>query len=190
MGKVIRNAILGLLIVGFLVFAGAMMNKSAKLLEHWAYPTDYSEIVEEKAAEYDVPLSVVYAVIRTESNFDPEAESWVGARGLMQITKESYEWMDYYRGETGATWGDFYTPEVNVDYGVWLLSYLHGLFGEWETVYAAYNAGPNAVKKWLGNPEYSLDGKTLDKIPYEETSNYREKVSKYREDYQRIYGFD
>ena len=190
MGKVIRNAFLGFLIVAFLVFAGAMMNKSTKLLEHWAYPTDYSEIVEEKAVEYDVPLSVVYAVIRTESNFDPEAESWVGARGLMQITKESYEWMDYYRGETGATWGDFYTPEVNVDYGVWLLSYLHGLFGEWETVYAAYNAGPNAVKKWLENPEYSLDGKTLDKIPYEETSNYREKVSKYREDYQRIYGFD
>ena len=87
MGKVIRNAILGLLIVGFLVFAGAMMNKSAKLLEHWAYPTDYSEIVEEKTAKYDVPRSVVYAVIRTESNFDPEAESWGGARGLMQITK-------------------------------------------------------------------------------------------------------
>ena len=190
MGKVIRNALLGLLVVLFLVFAGVMMNKSAKLLEHWAYPTDYSEIVEQKSEEYGVPLSVIYAVIRTESGFDPEAESWVGARGLMQITKESYEWMDYYRGETGATWDDFYTPEVNVDYGVWLLSYLRGLFEEWETVYAAYNAGPNAVKKWLSDPEYSLDGKTLDKIPYEETSNYREKVSKYREDYQRIYGFD
>ena len=49
MGKVIRNAFLGFLIVAFLVFAGAMMNKSTKLLEHWAYPTDYSEIVEEKA---------------------------------------------------------------------------------------------------------------------------------------------
>ena len=190
MGKVIRNALLGLLIVGFLVFAGAMMNKSTKLLEHWAYPTTFSEIVEEKAAEYDVPLSVVYAVIRTESNFDPEAESWVGARGLMQITKDSYEWIDYYRGATGATWDDFYTPEVNVDYGVWLLSYHYDLFGEWGTVYAAYNAGPNAVKKWLKDPQYSLDGKTLDMIPYEETLNYREKVIKYREDYQKIYGFD
>ena len=190
MGKVIRNALLGLLIVGFLVFAGTMMNKSAKLLEHWAYPTVYSEIVEEKSKESDVPLSVIYAVIRTESNFKLDAESWVGARGLMQITKESYEWIDYYRGPTGATWNDFYLAETNIDYGVWLLSYLYNEFGEWETVYAAYNAGPNAVKKWLNNPEYSLDGRTLDKIPYEETSNYREKVSKYREDYQRIYGFD
>ena len=108
----------------------------------------------------------------------------------MHITKDAFEWIDYYRGDTGASWDDMYVPEVNIDYGVWLLSYHYGLFGEWETVYAAYNAGPNAVKKWLSDAEYSLDGKTLDKIPYEETSNYREKVSKYREDYQRIYGFD
>lgn len=190
MSKVIKNAFLGLLVVIFLVFSGAMMNRSAKLLEHWAYPIDYSDIVEEKSAEYDVPLSVIYAVIRTESNFDKNAESRVGARGLMQITKDSYEWIDYYRGKTGAEWSDFYTPETNIDYGVWLLSYHYKLFGDWETVYAAYNAGPNAVKKWLDNPEYSSDGKTLDNIPYAETSDYREKVSKYRDDYKRIYGFD
>ena len=190
MGKVIKNALLGLLIVGFLIFAGVMMNRSTKLLEHWAYPTDYSELAEQKSEEYGVPLSVIYAVIKTESGFDPNAESWVGARGLMQITKDAFEWIDYYRGETGASWDDMYVPEVNIDYGVWLLSYHYDLFGEWETVYAAYNAGPNAVKKWLSDLEYSLDGKTLEKIPYEETLNYREKVSKYREDYQRIYGFD
>ena len=39
------------------------MNKSAKLLEHWAYPTVYTELVEEKSIEYNVPLSVIYAVI-------------------------------------------------------------------------------------------------------------------------------
>ena len=190
MGKVIRNAVLGLLVVVFILFAGMMMNKSAKLLEHWAYPTDYSEIVEAKSKEYDVPLSVIYAVIRTESGFDPNAESWVGARGLMQITKDAYEWIDYYRGETGASWNDFYDPEVNIDYGVWLLSYHYSLFGEWETVYAAYNAGPNAVKKWLQSEEYSFDGKTLHTIPYEETSKYREKVSTYRKGYQEVYGYD
>ena len=83
MGKVMRNAFLGLLVVIFIFFAGYMMNKSSKLLEHWAYPTDYSEIVEQKSEEYGVPVSVVYAVIRTESGFDPNAESKVGARGLM-----------------------------------------------------------------------------------------------------------
>ena len=190
MGKVIRNAFLGLLVVIFIFFAGYMMNKSSKLLEHWAYPTDYSEIVEQKSGEYGVPVSVVYAVIRTESGFDPNAESKVGARGLMQITKDAFEWIDYYRGATGAGWNDMYVPETNIDYGVWLLSYNYSKFGDWETVYAAYNAGFNAVAKWLENPEYSSDGRTLHTIPYEETSNYREKVSAYRKGYQSVYGFD
>lgn len=190
MGKVIKNALLGILVAALLIFAGVMMNRSSKLLEHWAYPTGYSEIVEQKAEEYGVPLSVVYAVIRTESNFDPEAESWVGARGLMQITKDAFEWIDYYRGETGASWDDMYLPEANIDYGVWLLSYHYGKFGIWETAFAAYNAGPNAVAKWLENPEYSADGKNLYNIPYEETSNYVKKVSAYRKGYQNAYGFD
>ena len=190
MGKIIKNALFGLLVAAFLVFAGVMMNHSSKLLEHWAYPTDYSETVEEKSGEYGVPLSVIYAVIRTESGFDPEAESWVGARGLMQITKDAYEWIDYYRGATGASWEDMYVPEINIDYGTWLLSYLYGEFGEWETVYAAYNAGPNAVKKWLEDKEYSTDGRTLYNIPYEETSNYCKKVIAYRKGYINAYGFD
>ncbi|MBR5311148.1 MAG: lytic transglycosylase domain-containing protein [Oscillospiraceae bacterium] len=190
MGKIIRNALLGLLIVAFLIFAGVMMNRSTKLLEHWAYPIEFSDIVEQKSKEYDVPISVIYAVIRTESGFDSEAESWVGARGLMQITKDAHDWIDYYRGESKGSWDEMYVPEINIDYGVWLLSYLYTQFGNWETAYAAYNAGPNAVKKWLENPEYSEDGITLYYIPYEETSNYQKKVSAYRAGYISAYGFD
>lgn len=190
MDKVLKNALLGLLVVLFLVFAGVMMNKSTKLLEHWAYPTDYSEIVEEKSGEYGVPLSVIYAVIRAESKFEPEAESRVGARGLMQITEIAHEWICYYRNIDDISWDDLYEPENNIDFGVWLLSYHYKTFGNWETAYAAYNAGANAVSKWLDNPEYSFDGKTLYEIPYPETSDYCKKVSDYREDYQRIYGFD
>ena len=78
-----------------LVFAGILMNRISKSLEHQAYPTDYSEYIEPAAEENGLPLSVVYAVVRQESNFDPMAESKVGARGLMQITKETYEWVDY-----------------------------------------------------------------------------------------------
>ena len=190
MSKVIKNAVIGLLVAAFLIFAGAMMNKSSKLLEHWAYPTDYSETVEQKSEEYGVPLSVIYAVIRTESGFDPEAESWVGARGLMQITKDAHDWIDYYRGESAGDWNEMYEPEINMDYGIWLLSYHYKKFGNWETAFAAYNAGPNAVAKWLENPEYSADGETLHTIPYDETANYVEKVSAYRKGYQNAYGFD
>ena len=190
MSKTIKSAVLLVLILAFLIFAGVMMNRSTKMLEHWAYPIKYEEIVKQKAKENGVPVSVVFAVIRAESNFNPEAESRVGARGLMQITKTTYEWIDYYRGATGAEWDDFYTPEVNIDYGTWLLSYLYKSFGNWRTVYAAYNAGPNAVKKWLQNPEYSSDGETLYNIPYSETSKYVEKVSSYRDGYMSVYDFE
>lgn len=190
MSKIIKNSAAIVLILAFLVFAGVMMNRSTKMLEHWAYPIKYEDVIRKKAAENDIPLSVVFAVIRTESNFNAEAESRVGARGLMQVTKTTFEWIDFYRGESGFEWDDFYTPEVNIDYGTWLLSYLYKNFGNWETVYAAYNAGPNAVKKWLDNPEYSADGETLYNIPYEETAKYVEKVSSYRIGYQAAYDFD
>ena len=108
----------------------------------------------------------------------------------MQITKDAHDWIDYYRGESTGTWEEIYDPEINIDYGVWLLSYHYEKFGNWETAFAAYNAGPNAVAKWLENPEYSSDGETLYSIPYEETSKYVQKVSAYREGYQKAYGFD
>ncbi len=190
LSKTIKNAVIFLFIIVFLGFAGTMMNRAAKKLEHWAYPIKYEEIISEKAKEYDVPPSVVYAVIRQESNFDPEAESRVGARGLMQVMKTTYEWIDYYRGASGAEWEDLYSPEANADYGIWLLSYLYEEFGDWETVYAAYNAGMNIVKTWLKNPEYSADGQTLYKIPYLETEKYVEKVSSYRKGYMAVYDID
>lgn len=190
MGKAIKSLIAIILVVAFLVLAGVMMNHSSKLLEHWAYPLGYEEFVEAESREYGVPISVVYAVIRTESNFEPEAESRVGARGLMQITEDTHSWIDYYRGETGFGWDDMYDPEANMDYGVWLLSYLHKKFGNWETVYAAYNAGPNIVEKWLADSRYSADGLTLLNIPYEETSKYVEKVKSYREGYINAYDFE
>ena len=102
MSKTAKSAILLVLILAFLIFAGVMMNRSSKTLEHWAYPIKYEDIVAKKAQENGIPVSVVYAVIRAESNFNAEAESRVGARGLMQVTKTTYEWIDYYRGATGA----------------------------------------------------------------------------------------
>lgn len=190
MGKELKNALLGIAIFAFLIVAGVFMNMSSNLPEKQEYPNDFGDIVQEKSKEYNVPISVIFAVMQAESNFDPDAESRVGARGLMQITKMAYEWIDSYRGETGASWEDLFTPEINIDYGVWLLSYLYEEFGEWETVYVAYNAGPTRVKGWLNDKNYSTDGITLYYIPYKETSNYREKVTSFREDYKSTYGYE
>ena len=52
------------------------------------------------------------------------------------------------------------------------------------TVLAAYNAGPNITQKWLEDPEYSKDGRTLYRIPYGEADRYVVKVMGYMEDFR------
>lgn len=190
MSKTVKSALAIVLILGALIFSGVMMKKASKSVEHEAYPLDYLTIVKKKAAENGVPLSVVYAMIFQESRFDPNAESADGARGLMQVMKITHDWIDSYRGESKGDWDDLFDPEVNLDYGIWLLGYCYREFGNWETVYAAYNAGINRVKGWLSDPTYSEDGVTLKEIPYAETRKYVEKVSSYRKDYQTVYDFD
>lgn len=168
---------------------GIMLNKSSKTLEHMTFPREYKEIVEAKSDEYDVPQSIIYAVIKQESGFDPNAESSVGAKGLMQIMPTTAEWINYYRG-SGPKADEIMDPENNIDYGVWLLNYLYGLYGNWETCYAAYNAGYGTVSRWLRDPMYSNDGITLYSIPYEETKNYVEKIIKYRSGYIAAYDME
>ena len=190
MSKTVKSALAIVLILGILVVSGVLMSKATKSLEHEAYPRTYREIIETKADEYQVPISVIYAVIFQESRFDPNAESVDGARGLMQIVEITHEWIDYYQGESKGSWDDLYDPEINLDYGIWLLGYCYREFGNWETVYAAYNAGINRVKNWLLDPTYSEDGVTLKEIPFEETRKYVEKVSLYRKCYQTVYDID
>ena len=57
------------------------------------YPLKYPDYVAAAAAENGVDPLLIYAVIRTESGFDPAAESGVGARGQMQITEVTFDWI-------------------------------------------------------------------------------------------------
>ena len=80
-----RNIYIVLAVV--LCLAGVFFVKDAvRAVEEMAYPRTYAALVQQYAAEYGVDENKVYAIIRTESGFKPEAESKVGARGLMQIT--------------------------------------------------------------------------------------------------------
>lgn len=181
-------AVLVLLALIILVF-GSILYKIARekyLLAN--YPIKYEELVEKYADENRVDKFLIYAIIKTESDFKSDAESNLGARGLMQIMKTTFEWVRYRFGDSEDLAFDImYEPEQNIRYGCYLISYLIDYFGSVELAVCAYHAGIGNVDSWLQNPEYSKDGARLDVIPISDTEYYLKKVTDALNIYHNLY---
>lgn len=151
-------------------------------------PPEYQGFVKEYSEKYGVPENLVYAVMKTESNFVSSARSNAGAVGLMQIMPDTFKWLTYdcLRERLGE--GMLYNPETNIKYGIYYLAMLYDMYGNWDTALAAYNAGPGNVDEWLNDPEYAdEESNTLKKIPYKETRNYIKKINKALDNYNELY---
>jgi len=153
------------------------------------HPLKYTELVEKYAAQYDLDPVLVYAVICTESGFDADAESGAGAVGLMQMTPATFEWAQFREKIKDPIGVEMLAdPETNIRFGCATLHHLGKLFSTENAVLAAYNAGMGNVSKWLKDPAYSDDGKTLHTIPFKETRNYVQKVTDAKQVYRSLYG--
>ena len=132
---------------------------------------------------------MIYAVIRTESNFDSNAVSAVGAIGLMQLMPDTFTWISNdLLGERLAP-AMAYDAETNIRYGTFLLKRLYDRYGDWNAALAAYNAGPGRVDGWLKEAQY-VDERGLlipEQIPIGETRNYVDKVQQSAQAYTRLY---
>ncbi len=159
---------------------------------HMLYPLGYEEWITMYSQEYDLPTQLVYSVVKCESSFDPDAVSSVGARGLMQLMEEAFDWTKSKMGadEAEVEYDDMFDPQTNIRYGTKMLSLLKSEFVDTKTTMAAYHAGWGAVKSWLDDPAYSDDGVTLHTIPYDDTAYYVDKVMKTIEIYENLYEFD
>ena len=156
-------------------------------ISEFCHPLEYVDIVESCAKEYTIPKELIYAVIKTESDFKSDAVSNKGAIGLMQITPDTFDWLCMKNSDSDSDPDRLYKPEVNIRYGTLYLDMLYSEFdGDMKTALAAYNAGPNNVRKWLENPDFSKDGVLTD-IPFEETRDYVESVADAMETYRKLY---
>ena len=136
-----------------LVVAGIVLNYGYNYFLRQAYPLEYEEIVQEQARTFQIDEALVYAVIKAESNFDPDAVSHAGAMGLMQLTPETFDWMQTkLPAETIMEENKLFEPEINIRYGCKLLSVLLQKYPNYQTALCAYNAGVGRVDGWLEDP--------------------------------------
>ena len=175
--------------LALVVFVGAVPTLRRQI-ERLFYPRKYSAQVEAWSAVYDLDPLLVYTFIRTESGFDPQATSSVDARGLMQMTEETFLWL---RSKIAAgeelTFADLYDPDVSIRFGCY---YLHLCLvrygGDVDTASAAYHSGWGTVDALLTKAEHSSDGTTLQGFPYTQMNHYVEKIRASYAAYQRLYG--
>ena len=157
--------------------------------ERMLYPRKYEALVDQWAETYELDPLLVDAFIRTESGFDPQATSTVDARGLMQMTEETFIWLrSKIAPDEGLTFADLYDPEVSIRFGCY---YLHLCMvrykGDVSTAAAAYHSGWGTVDQLLQIEEHSADGETLQGFPYNQMHHYVNKITACYQTYQRLY---
>lgn len=150
------------------------------------YPTKYSDEVERWSGEFSVDPALVYAVIKVESNFDPKANSEVGAIGLMQIIGDSFDWVAWRLGRSDLVFEDMYKPEESIMFGTYMLSYLYKKYGSIELTAAAYHSGMGTVDKWIERGEIDPDCVAISDIQGDNTRHYVKKIIKAYNKYSDI----
>lgn len=152
------------------------------------FPLEHQTLVTEKSAETDLDKSWVFAVIRQESAFASDAQSPVGARGLMQLMPTTARFIARKEKLKKPRLAQLMRPEVNISLGTAYLNHVYQQLGEHQVLAtAAYNAGPRNVLKWL--PDSTLPADIwVELIPFKETRRYTERVLSYAAIYdQRLH---
>ena len=128
----------------------------------------YDSIIRRASEHYRLPFAFVKSVVKVESNFNPKAVSKAGAKGLMQL-------MDFTAKDMLVE--NSFDPEQNIFGGTRYLRLMANQFnGDIEKTAAAYNAGPTAVKRAGGIPNYR------------ETKKYVARVKQMYEYYRKVDG--
>ena len=155
-----------------------------------AYPMVYRDLIEQYAEANNLRPAYVAAIILNESSYRTDAESSVGARGLMQLMPDTAEWIAGKLDVENYSFAMMYDAETNLRFGTWYLGYLGKLFqGDPTLVACAFHAGQGEVRGWLSDPSLSEDGVTLklENLADGPTKSYAGRVTRDYGIYQALY---
>jgi soluble lytic murein transglycosylase len=152
------------------------------------FPIPYQHTIFFYAEQNGLDPFLLTAIVKTESNFQAEAISNKGARGLMQIMPDTGMWIIQQTGGHSIETEQLFEPETSIRLGSWYVADLTKEFlGNNIMVLAAYNGGRGNVNEW--SAKYGFNGSVdeIDKIPYPETRMFVQKVLLYQKVYRFLY---
>ncbi|MGZ8190168.1 MAG: transglycosylase SLT domain-containing protein [Methylococcaceae bacterium] len=149
------------------------------------FPVNYLSQILENSNQQNLDPAVAFGLIRQESMLDKNARSAVGARGLMQIMPQTGKQIASTLNELWQSENSLFNPDINIKYGIHYYKQLLNQFaGHFALATAAYNAGPNRVRKWLPSDKPVPADIWIETIPYKETRKYVTSVFSYAMIYQ------
>ena len=153
------------------------------------YPKTYKEAVTIYEEKYNVEENLIFALIKSESNFNPKAISNSNAIGLMQLMNDTAidvakkNNIDVNEENSKEELMDIYK---NIEIGTCYLSVLLEKYQNKELALAAYNAGIGTVDGWIQGI-IKEDGTDIENVPYKETNNYVRKILRDYKIYEDLY---
>ena len=155
--------------------------------EYWQalYPFPFESTILKWSKQRQLNPLLVTSLIRQESRFEPAIESSAGALGLMQVIPPTAKTA---AKNIGLSSYSMTNPEDNVNIGTYYLDFTHKKYGNNSMLaVASYNAGPNAVAKWIARYGLQDADEFVEKIPYRETKGYVESVFENYWNYMLVY---
>lgn len=166
------------------------------LRELWslAHPLAFETIVRSGEASHQVPSLLTFAIMQTESRFDPGVTSWAGARGLVQLMPATAKDLARQAGLADFNPDNLFQPSLNLDLGTRYLGNLVRRYGGDDAAVPlaipSYNAGAGAVDKWLDRRKTWDFDMFIEAIPYDETRAYTQSVLERWLAYRWVHGGD
>lgn len=151
-------------------------------------PLHYEHILLSEARYHQLDPLLLAAVVKVESNYNPNATSNKGAMGLMQIMPDTGAWVAQQLAMSNWRKEQLYNPDLNIHMGAWYLSHLLLMFeGEVTLALAAYNSGASNVRRWLNKGTWDGSLANNHKIPFPETRHYVVSVMRAYQWYRWVY---